>query len=167
MHNGRSRQGAGLRAAALVAHAAIVAACGYRSVEIPIEHCQLEQPPDCLCAGHLQTPLCVANTWSCPPCVAAPNAAGVFDAQPEKPSPSDATTARPDADGNTDAGAGDGDGDSDGGGCGDGAALICRWGCGDHVRERSPTCDGTTWRCRWGGALEERSTPPRPCDDNG
>jgi hypothetical protein len=162
MHNGRSRQGAGLWAAALLAHAALVAACGYRSVEIPVEHCQLEQPPDCLCAGHLQTPLCIAKAWSCPPCVPPPSDAGVFDTQPDTPpAPPDAMTARPDA-GDVDAADGDG-----GGGCGDGAAFVCRWGCGDHARERPPTCDGTTWHCRWGGSLEERSTPPRPCDDNG
>jgi hypothetical protein len=56
--------------------------------------------------------------------------------------------------------------DEDGGrpGCGDGTSLVCRRGCGDGVREGRPICDGDTWRCRWGGALEDRATPPHPCD---
>lgn len=128
-------------------------------MQIPVDDCQLEQPPDCFCAGHLQAPVCAGNEWSCPICVAPSHDGSVADTRPEKPSLPDATTTPPDADGENDAR------DGGGGGCGDDAALVCRWGCGEDVYERRPTCDGTTWKCRWNGSLEERSTPPRRCDD--
>jgi hypothetical protein len=167
MHNGRSRRHAGWRAGILLAHAALVAACGYHSVQIPI-HCEDDPEPPCVCGQQAQAPVCVHNAWACPTCMTPTHDAGADDARPDAAAPPDATTAPPDAmtpsnDASGAADAGDGGGRDD---CGDGSALVCRAGCGERVREWRPTCYGTTWRCRWNGSLEERSTPPRPCDSD-
>jgi hypothetical protein len=154
MHNAQSRRVVALGAGALLAQVALLAACGHRSVEI-IEGCEDRAAPSCACAGQVAAPLCVGMTWHCPPCSPPP------DAMPRIDAASATDTGR-----SLDAGIDSATGDARDG-CGDDSALVCRRGCGHHVREWHPVCEGTTWQCTWGGTLEQRSTPPATCADAG
>lgn len=170
MHHGQPRFRVGLRAGALLVHAALVAACGHRSVQVSGESCEGQRAPVCMCAPPAQTPACVNDVWHCPPCVSDAKDAGTPQPPPDAALGSDASIApevgsRGEADAGDNDGRGDDGGGDDGrGGCHDGWSLVCRRGCGDHVREWRPTCEGDSWQCRWGGSLEERSTPPVACD---
>ena len=136
----------------MLAQAILLAACGTRSIQVTAS-CEEEVPPKCVCPQHTNAPICVGDDWFCPPCISEEVEAGVPDTHPEMPRDADPTPP-PDAGEPPDAGAG----------CGDGAALVCRRGCGTRVHEWKPSCDGTTWYCRWDGVLEERATPVRGCD---
>ncbi len=154
MHNAKSRRVGAVWAGALLAEVALLAACGHRSVEI-IEGCEDRAAPSCACEGKVAAPVCVGVTWHCPACNPPPDAMPAID---------DASAT--DAGGRVDAGI-DSAGEDAHDACGDATALVCRRGCGHHVREWRPVCDGTTWRCGWGGTLEDRSTAIVACVDAG
>jgi hypothetical protein len=166
MHHEQPRFRVGLRAGAMLAHVALIAACGHRSVQVSAEWCEDEPPPACFCAQHAQAPVCAGDTWGCPPCIVVePKDAGLPEPHPDATAGADAMLS-PDVGGGgtTDARDGASDGHA---ACDDGASLVCRRGCDDRLREWPPLCDSTGWLCRWGGSLEQRSTPPRPCSDGG